>query len=132
MEAKLAVEALSALAQEHRLAVFRLLVREGPNGLPAGEIARRVAVPPSSLSHHLAHLERAGLLRSRRVERHIFYAVDIEGTRRLVAFLTEECCQGHPEICGYTSGGGSRDDHDLSQSEVRDVAECPCDDQELG
>ena len=104
METRDAVEALSALAQEHRLAVFRLLVREGPNGLPAGEIAERVAVPPSTLSHHLAHLERAGLLRSWRVERRIFYAVDIEGTRRLVAFLTEDCCQGHPEICGYRTG----------------------------
>lgn len=132
METKLAVEALAALAQEHRLAVFRLLVREGPNGLPAGEIALRVAVPPSTLSHHLAHLERGGLLRSRRVERRIFYAVDVEGTRRLVSFLTEDCCQGHPEICGYGRGGGYSDDHDLSQPGLRDVAECPCDDPELG
>ena len=105
MEAKGAIEAFAALAREHRLAVFRLLVREGPSGLPAGEIAERVAVPSSTLSHHLAHLERAGLLRSWRIERRIFYAVDIEGTRRLVAFLTEDCCQGHPEICGYGSGG---------------------------
>ena len=127
MEDKHAVEAFAALAQEHRLAVFRLLMREGPSGLPAGEIALRIAVPPSTLSHHLAHL-----LRSWRVERRIFYAVDIEGTRRLVAFLTEYCCQGHPEICGYAMGGGCRDDHDLSQPGLRDVAECPCDDPELG
>lgn len=105
MEYAKAVAAFSALAQEHRLAVFRMLVREGPNGLPAGEIAARVAVPPSTLSHHLAHLERSGLLRSWRVERRIFYAIDIEGTRRLVAFLTEDCCQGHPEICGMPSDG---------------------------
>ena len=132
MEEKHAVQAFAALAQEHRLAVFRLLVREGPSGLPAGEIAARIAVPPSTLSHHLAHLERAGLLRSWRVERRIFYAVDIEGTRRLLTFLTEDCCQGHPEICGYAKEGVARDDHDLSQPRLRDVTERPCDDPELG
>jgi DNA-binding transcriptional ArsR family regulator len=125
------VNALSALAQEHRLAVFRLLMCEGPKGLPAGEIADRLAIPPSTLSHHLAHLERAGMLRSWRVERRIFYAVDIEGTRRLLTFLTDECCQGNPEICGYERGS-RRDDHDLSQPSLRDVAQCPCDDPELG
>src|SRR5512144_1128010 len=103
MEKRHAVEAFAALAQEHRLAVFRLLVREGPNGLPAGEIADRVAIPSSTLSRHLAPLEQAQLLRSWRVKRQIFYAVDFEGTRRLLAFLTEECCQGRPEICGYGS-----------------------------
>lgn len=96
-----AVTALSALAQTHRLAVFRLLVQEGPNGLAAGEVAERIGVPPSTLSHHLAQLEHAGLLRSWRVQRNIFYALDVEGTRRLVAFLTEDCCAGQPEICGY-------------------------------
>ncbi len=96
-----AVTALSALAQTHRLAVFRLLVQEGPNGLAAGEVAKRIGVPPSTLSHHLAQLEHAGLLRSWRVQRNIFYALDIEGARRLVAFLTEDCCAGQPEICGY-------------------------------
>jgi ArsR family transcriptional regulator len=89
VQIKEAIEAFAALAQEHRLAVFRLLVREGPNGLPAGEIADRVAVPSSTLSRHLAHLEQAHLLRSWRVKRQIYYAVDIEGTRRLVAFLME-------------------------------------------
>lgn len=132
MELSEAVAALSALAQEHRLRVFRLLIREGPRGMPAGEVAARIGVPPSTLSHHLAYLERARLLRSWRVERRIFYAVDIEGTRLLLAFLTEDCCQGRPEICGYGIGGGSLDDHDLSQPGVRDVAECPCDDPELG
>jgi DNA-binding transcriptional ArsR family regulator len=133
MEDSRAIGALAALAQEHRLKVFRLLIQEGPSGLPAGQIARRIGLPPSTLSHHLANLERVGLLRSWRIERRIYYAVDIEGTRRLVAFLTEDCCRGHPEICGYGSGGTCRDDyHDLPQSGVRHVAECPCDDPELG
>src|SRR5512144_1530370 len=105
METKQAVAALSALAQEHRLAVFRLLVREGASGLPAGEIAARVALPASTLSHHLAQLERAQVLRSWRVQRQIYYAVDLAGTRRLVAFLTEDCCAGRPEICGYGGDG---------------------------
>ena len=104
MEESDAVAAFAALAQEHRLAVFRLLFREGPSGLPAGEIAARIGVPPSTLSHHLAQLERADLLRSWRVERRIFYAVDLEGTRRLLSFLTEDCCQGHPELCGDLAG----------------------------
>ena len=131
MEHKHTIAALAALAHEHRLAVFRLLIRQGPNGLAAGDIAERIGVPPSTLSHHLAQLERARLLRSWRRVRQIFYAVDLEGTRRLVAFLTEDCCQGHPQICGYAEGGGSRDDHDLPQPGVRDVAQCPCDDPEL-
>ena len=130
MEDKEALEAFAALAQEHRLAVFRLLVREGPSGLPAGEIAARVAVPPSTLSHHLAHLERAGLLRSWRVERRIFYAVGIEGTRRLVAFLTEDCCQGHPEMCGYAMKTGGQNEGDRPQPGVRGLADCPCKEEE--
>jgi ArsR family transcriptional regulator, arsenate/arsenite/antimonite-responsive transcriptional repressor len=131
METKKVVGALAALAQEHRLSVFRLLVREGPSGLSAGDISARVAVAPSTLSHHLGQLEQAGLLRSWRVERRIFYAVDIEGTRRLLAFLTEDCCQGRPEICGYRPQGGRGDDHHLPQPDVRDVAQCPGDDPEL-
>jgi len=94
-----AITALSALAQEHRLRVFRLLVRHGPSGLPAGEIAARIGAAPSALSFHLAHLERAGLLRSRRVQRHVYYAVEAEGMRQLLSFLTEDCCHGQPELC---------------------------------
>ncbi|KPF81872.1 ArsR family transcriptional regulator [alpha proteobacterium AAP38] len=100
MESKHATEAFAALAQETRLAIFRLLVQRGPDGLHASEIALQVGVPASTLSHHLSILERAGLLRSWRVQRQIFYATDYEGTRRLVAFLMEDCCQGRPEICG--------------------------------
>jgi DNA-binding transcriptional ArsR family regulator len=107
MELKSAVAGLAALAQEHRLAAFRLLVGAGPAGMPAGLIAGRLAMPPSTLSHHLAQLERAGLVRSRRVDRRIFYALDVEGTRRLLTFLTEDCCQGHPELCGYPPGASA-------------------------
>lgn len=99
MELNQAVLALSALAQETRLAVFRLLVKEGPGGLPAGEVAARLQVTPATLSFHLAQLERAGLLSSNRRSRQIVYRVDLEGTRRLLAFLTEDCCQGRPELC---------------------------------
>lgn len=100
MEAKDAVAAFGALAQETRLEVFRLLVKAGPNGMTAGEIAEALKVPASTMSHHLAIIERAGLATSRRESRSIFYAADYEGTRRLLAFLMEDCCQGRPEICG--------------------------------
>lgn len=100
METKHAIDALAALAQTTRLEIFRLLVRTGPNGLSAGEVAEHLGVAASTLSHHLATLERAGLLRSRRMQRQIFYAPDFEGTRQLLSFLMEDCCQGRPEICG--------------------------------
>lgn len=95
-----ALEAFQALSQETRLAALRLLVQAGPNGLAAGAIAARLGVQPSTLSTHLAILERAGLVASRRDSRHIFYAAQYEGLRRLLAFLMEDCCQGRPEICG--------------------------------
>ena len=100
METSAAIAAFAALAQETRLGIVRLLVQAGPNGLPAGEIAERLAVPPSTLSFHLKELDRAGLARSWRVQRQIRYAADFEGLRRLLAFLTADCCNGHPEICG--------------------------------
>jgi ArsR family transcriptional regulator len=100
MEEKLALAAFAALAHETRLAVFRLLVTVGPSGLPAGEIAERLGVPASTLSFHLKELDRSGLLRSWRRQRQIFYAAHYAGTRELLTFLTHDCCQGHPEICG--------------------------------
>jgi DNA-binding transcriptional ArsR family regulator len=100
MEEKAALAALAALAHETRLAVFRLLVTAGPSGLPAGDIAERVGVVASTLSFHLKELDRAGLLRSWRRQRQVFYAADFEGTRGLLTFLTRDCCQGRPEICG--------------------------------
>lgn len=99
MDDESAIVALSALAQEHRLKVFRLLVREAPDGLSAGELAARIGIAPSALSFHLAHLGRAGLVHSRRDKRNIFYAVNAEGMRKLLLFLTEDCCHGRPEMC---------------------------------
>ena len=94
-----AVEALSALAQGHRLAVFRLLVRAGAEGLPAGEIAREIGVLPNTLSTHLAILGHAGLIRSRRDGRSLIYWADYDGMRDLLGFLAADCCGGRPEIC---------------------------------
>jgi ArsR family transcriptional regulator, arsenate/arsenite/antimonite-responsive transcriptional repressor len=95
---------MTGLAQEHRLRVFRLLVREGWAAFPAGQIAERLGVPASTMSSHLAQLERAGLLRSRRDQRRIIYAVDLEGIRRLLAFLMLEAgSAGGRESTGGTS-----------------------------
>jgi DNA-binding transcriptional ArsR family regulator len=100
MEQSVAIGALSALAQDTRLSVFRQLVRAGPNGMNAGQIGAAVGAMPSTMSHHLGLLERAGLVHSRRQGRTVVYAADYEGTRKLLAFLMEDCCGGRPEICG--------------------------------
>jgi ArsR family transcriptional regulator, arsenate/arsenite/antimonite-responsive transcriptional repressor len=100
LDDKKAVALLTALAQEHRLKIFRLLVWRGPSGLPAGEIGSEVGISPTSASFHLKELERTGLLQSTREGRFIRYAVNIEAMRQLLGFLTEDCCQGNPEICG--------------------------------
>lgn len=94
MERAPAVEALGALAQEHRLAVFRLLVQAGADGLPAGQIAERMAIPNSSLSFHLAQLHRAGLISQERRHRSLIYRVDYSAMNALVAYLLENCCGG--------------------------------------
>jgi len=96
-----AVESMAALAHKTRLAVFRSVVSAGPEGLPAGTIAMRLRVTPSTLSHHLAVLERAGLLASRRVRRQILYACAYPTMKDLLQFLTNDCCQGHPDLCGF-------------------------------
>ena len=99
MELYDAIEALSALAQGSRLKVFRLLVRRGPDGMPAGEIARALKAPPNTMSAHLAILSRAGLVSARKQGRSVIYAVNLEGTRKLLAYLVEDCCGGKPEVC---------------------------------
>ena len=99
MEQNEAVAALNALGQESRLRVFRLLIRRGPDGMPAGDIAEQLKVPANTMSSHLAVLSRAGLVASRKQGRSVIYAVDLTGTRRLLAFLVEDCCRGKPEVC---------------------------------
>lgn len=99
MEITRGAQALAALAQESRLAAFRLLVRAGAPGLCAGDIAQALGIPHNTLSTHLATLNRAGLIRSRREGRSIIYSVDFDGTRALLGFLIEDCCQGTPELC---------------------------------
>ena len=88
------VTALAALAQEHRLAAFRQLVEAGPEGMSAGDLADRLAIPRSSLSFHLNQLMQAGLIKQRRESRSLFYSADFAAMGNLVAFLTENCCRG--------------------------------------
>jgi len=94
METKQAIEALGALAQSSRLAIFRLLVQAGPDGMAAGTIGERLDLPPATLSFHLAHLTRAGLATGRQEGRFVIYAADFGGMGRLLAYLTEDCCGG--------------------------------------
>ena len=98
LQADRVIHALSALAQEHRLAGFRLLVQAGEQGLAAGVIAEKLDVPPSSMSFHLAQLANAGLVRQRRESRSIIYTADFAAMNALMGYLTENCCGGLP--CG--------------------------------
>jgi ArsR family transcriptional regulator, arsenate/arsenite/antimonite-responsive transcriptional repressor len=95
-----AISALAALAQPTRLAIFRLLIKHEPIGITAGVIAETVGAPHNTLSSHLAILVRAGLLRSSRDGRTIVYRSDVEGMQSLISFLVNDCCNGHPELCG--------------------------------
>lgn len=95
-----AIDALGALAQDDRLAAYRLLVQAGAEGMASGDIAQTLMVPATRMSFHLAGLERAGLVTARRDGRRILYAVSFARMRNLLAFLMEDCCRGNPEICG--------------------------------
>lgn len=113
MDTNGAIVALSALAQNTRLETFRLLVREEPAGVAAGELARRIGVPQNTLSAHLAALSRAGLVRGERHSRSIVYRADLIRFRELVGFLLEDCCGGRAEVCaplfeGLTACGPSK------------------------
>src|SRR3954468_1070087 len=98
MDQKRAIAALGALAQETRLELFRLLVATGPQGLPAGVIAERLGVQPSSLSFHLAQLTHAGHITQRRLSRQLIYSAEYGAMTELLAYLTENCC-GRGESC---------------------------------
>jgi DNA-binding transcriptional ArsR family regulator len=98
LDTKASLAALSALAQESRLAVFRLLVQAGPAGMAASRIAGHLDIAPSSLSFHLKELSHAGLLASRQDGRFVIYSANVEAMNGLIGFLTENCCGGVP--CG--------------------------------
>lgn len=99
MDLKDAVKALGALAQESRLTVFRMLVEAGPEGMSPGVIGERTGIPPATLSFHLKELANAGLVSSRPAGRFILYAPRFDQMAALLAFLTHDCCGGHPELC---------------------------------
>lgn len=96
METKNAITSLAALAHDSRLAVFRLLVQAGPEGLAASKISEALEIPPSSLSFHLKELSHAGLLSATQDGRYIHYAANYDAMNGLIAFLTENCCGGNP------------------------------------
>jgi ArsR family transcriptional regulator, arsenate/arsenite/antimonite-responsive transcriptional repressor len=101
MSAPHALAALAALGQPTRLDIFRLLTRREPEGVPAGEIAEAIGCPHNTLSSHLGILARAGLVQGARDGRSIVYRADIDGIRRLIGFLVNDCCDGHPELCQF-------------------------------
>ncbi len=99
MKSKDVIEALGALAHEHRLGIFRILVERGPSGLPAGRIAERIGLVPSSLTFHLQSLQRAGLIAQRRESRQLIYSADFTAMTALVGYLTENCCAESAAEC---------------------------------
>lgn len=100
MESQQAIDALGALAHPTRLMLFRLLAAGQEDGIAAGEIAERLGVTPSTLSHHLSALERSGLIRCTRQQRRLLYAVNPPAISGLLTFLTDQCCGGRPDLCG--------------------------------
>lgn len=99
MKTPAVIAGLGALAHEHRLAIYRVLVERGPEGLSAGTIGDRVGLVPSSLTFHLQNLQRAGLITQQRVSRQLFYSVDFEVMNGLVGYLTENCCRDSNSEC---------------------------------
>src|SRR4051812_631056 len=99
MEKSDALAALAAMSQETRLDIFRFLIEIGPDGLPAGQIGERFALPWATLSFHLSQMKQAGLVTCRRDGRSLIYAADFERMNALIGFLTDNCCGGEPELC---------------------------------
>src|SRR5438046_10611203 len=99
MEKSNAVTALAALAQDNRLDAYRLLVQAGPNGMPAGEVAAALGLPPNTLSFHFDRLRQAGLVTVRRNGRSMIYAARYDTMNALLGYLTDNCCSGKPELC---------------------------------
>ncbi|WMT88920.1 metalloregulator ArsR/SmtB family transcription factor [Pelagibacterium sp. 26DY04] len=99
MEQTAAIDVFAALSQPTRLDAFRLLMTHEPEGLPAGEIARRLDIPQNTMSTHLAILSRAGLIESERHSRSIVYRAVVDRVRELASFLVQDCCGGRPELC---------------------------------
>lgn len=104
MEDSEAIQILAALAQQHRLAIFRLLVRHGKMGLAAGEIGEQIGISATGASFHLKELARAGLIDARREGRFIRYSFNPNAMRGFLSFLMDDCCQGRPELCGDLIG----------------------------
>jgi DNA-binding transcriptional ArsR family regulator len=102
------IAALGALAQESRLEIFRMLVQKGPDGVPAGEIARRLDLPAPTLSFHLGQMRHAGLVGARRHSRSISYAANYATMNSLLKYLTDNCCQGQRELCGPAAACAGR------------------------
>ena len=99
-----ALAALAGLGQATRLEIFRLLMRSEPDGLPAGSIAEMLECPHNTLSSHLAILARSGLIRGTRDGRSIIYRANVDAMKSLIAYLANDCCAGHPELCGVQDG----------------------------
>jgi ArsR family transcriptional regulator, arsenate/arsenite/antimonite-responsive transcriptional repressor len=102
------VAALAALAQEHRLEVYRLLVQAGPEGMAAGEVASGVGIPPNTLSFHLDRLRHASLVAFKRQGRSLIYAARYDTMNALIDYMTENCCGGKPQLCKPVSRGARR------------------------
>lgn len=118
MKSKDAIGRLAALAHEGRLAIFRMLVKAGPEGMSAGDLARALGAPASTMSAAFNVLSQAGLITSQRAGRSIIYAADYEGMGDLLSFLMEDCCGGNPQICAPLAA--------IAQRCAPQEAACPC------